>query len=75
MQVTQREALEVSELLRSEAVTMEVAGFLANQCQDAQLKQILQRHAQEHQRHYSQLLGFVQVPGQAPAVPNAYRPI
>lgn len=72
MQLTQREALEVSELLRSEAVSMEVAGFLANQCQDAALKQILQRHAQEHQRHYNQLINWVQAPAQP--VAGQYRP-
>lgn len=59
LHVTQREALEAVDLLRAEGNMVELIGFLANQTQDSQLKQLLQKHQSSHQGHYNQLFGFV----------------
>lgn len=60
MQVTQREALEAADLLRSQGIAVEVTGFLAAQATDPELKRLLQHHQQRHQQQYNTLLNLVQ---------------
>jgi len=60
VQVTERELMDIEERLRSHAGTIEKLGIYIQNCQDGQLRDVLSRQQGVYQRHYQQLLGFVQ---------------
>ena len=65
-QITQREALDIADRMLEHQTVIEKLGFYVNQCDDPQLKQIIQRHQGTMQQHYNTLSGFLQAGGPAP---------
>lgn len=59
MFLTEHEALEAQEHLRSEAATMHLCNTLAQQCQDRDLQQFVQREAQVAQQNVNRLLSIL----------------
>ena len=53
--LTQKEVLNLPELLNAHAAMIERAAVEQEMCQDAQLRQILERHAQVCRRHHGML--------------------
>lgn len=56
MAFTQREFLFLDDLLHEEELQVKKFRAYAQQCQDPQLKQMLQSIAQSHERHFNTLL-------------------
>lgn len=59
MHLTEHEALEAQEHIRTEAATMHMCNKLAQQCQDQELKQFMQREAQVAQQNVQKLLSIL----------------
>lgn len=59
MQLTQMEALQLSDRINSELMLIEKFASAASICQDAELKRCFQEIQQSHQRHYNHLLNQV----------------
>ncbi|MBI2848774.1 MAG: spore coat protein [Chloroflexi bacterium] len=60
MKFGQHEIAEAFDLLRSEATAVEKLAFMANQCQNPELRQILESHRGQYERAYSRLLNICQ---------------
>lgn len=65
-QIAQHEAAELWELCRDHAVAASKLQMAAQMCQDPQLRQTVQRHAQEFQQAAQRLYQLLQQPGQSP---------
>lgn len=59
MHLTEHEALEAQEHIRTEATTMHMCNMLAQQCQDPELRQFMQREVQVAQQNVQKLLSIL----------------
>jgi len=59
-QLTEREALDLHELIQANSVTIEKLGVYANQAQDPALRQILSDHQRRHIRGQNEMINHVQ---------------
>lgn len=57
--LTQKELLNLPELLNAHAAMMEKASFEQSTCQDPRLRDIIGRHAQVYRRHFDRLQGIL----------------
>lgn len=58
--LTQKELLELNDYMMSHISLMEKYGMYSMQCQDQELKGIIQRHQNMLQHHYSNLRKFME---------------
>lgn len=58
--VTQKEALSIPDLLQCCATQIEKLGFQAGECEDPELRRILENHQRSEMRAYDTLLHFLQ---------------
>ncbi|MBO8141179.1 MAG: hypothetical protein H0Z37_03225 [Firmicutes bacterium] len=71
MAFTQREFLFLDDLLHAEELQVKKLRAYAQQCQDPQLKQMLQSMAQRHEHHFNTLLQQLNRQGTAPPMAAA----
>jgi len=64
-QLTEREALDLHELIQANSVTIEKLGTYASQVQDPALRQILSDHQKRHIRGQQEMINHVQQSGAA----------
>lgn len=58
--LSEHEALEVQEHIRTEAASMHMCSALAQQCQDRELRQFIQQEARIAQQNVQKLLSILQ---------------
>lgn len=63
--VTEREVLCIHDALMEHQTVTERLGLYVNQCEDAEVKQLVQAQHTRMQEHYNQLLGLVRGGGPA----------
>ncbi len=62
-QVTVKDSLYLTDMLSWNLLAMKKAHFFAQQCQDQEIKQALNKCGQMHQKHYQQLLRHLNTSG------------
>lgn len=72
MDLSPREVSDINDLLRAEAAAIEKTAFMARQCQNQDLRRIIDSHRQQHEFHYNRLLSRLQG-RRGPGAP-AYQP-
>ena len=67
--ITTKDQLYISDMLSWNLLAMKKAHFFAQQCQDQEIKQVLEKAGNMHQRHYEKILGHLQTTNQQQAMP------
>lgn len=60
MQITTKDLLYLSDELSWELLAMKKSHHFASECQDPEVKQLLEKTGQMHQRHYETLLACLE---------------
>jgi hypothetical protein len=68
--ITGKDAMYLNDMLSWNLLAMKKAHFFAQQCQDPEIKTIIDQCGQMHQRHYQQILGHMDVHIQNQNQPN-----
>jgi hypothetical protein len=68
--ITGKDAMYLNDMLSWNLLAMKKAHFFAEQCQDPEIKTIIDQCGQMHQRHYQQILGHMDVHLQNQNQPN-----
>ncbi len=58
--ITTKDASYINDMLAWNLLAMKKAHFAAQQCQDQQVKSVLEKCGQMHQRHYEKILSHLQ---------------
>lgn len=59
--ITTKDQLYISDMLSWNLLAMKKAHFFAQQCQDQEIKQTLEKAGSMHQQHYQKILSHLQV--------------
>lgn len=57
--VTVKDSLYLTDMLSWNLLAMKKAHFFAGQCQDPEIKALLEKTGQMHQKHYTKILGHL----------------
>ncbi|WP_439108470.1 hypothetical protein [Alkalihalophilus lindianensis] len=58
--ITTKDALYLNDMLSWNLLAMKKAHFFAEQCQDQEIKQVLEKAGMMHQQHYEKILTHLQ---------------
>jgi hypothetical protein len=67
--VTTKDQLYLTDMLSWNLLAMKKAHFFAQQCQDQEIKSVLEKTGQMHQRHYEKILSHLKTTEQQQSIP------
>ncbi|MFC0559395.1 hypothetical protein [Halalkalibacter alkalisediminis] len=67
--ITTKDQLYLTDMLSWNLLAMKKAHFFAEQCQDQEMKAVLEKTGQMHQRHYEKILSHLKTNEQQQSIP------
>ncbi|WP_431308841.1 hypothetical protein [Halalkalibacter flavus] len=67
--ITTKDHLYINDMLSWNLLAMKKAHFFAEQCQDQEIKSVLEKTGQMHQRHYQKILSHLKTQQQQQSIP------
>ncbi|WP_227937527.1 hypothetical protein [Alkalihalobacillus deserti] len=67
--ITTKDQLYLTDILSWNMIAMKKAHFFAQQCQDQEIKALLEKTGQMHQRHYEKILSHLKTTEQQQSIP------